>query len=201
MWRRELAAFTFEDDRLERARGVLLDWNHELHRDSPAAALYDAWRDALRDQQRPSPTPDAGAAALADLAASHEQALAAALDNLESSQGADWEAWRWGPRNSIAFEHPLWEGFDLPSVDRGGDRTTVNVARPGGGPSFREILDFAEWDRSVATSTPGQSGQPGSPNYGNLRQMWADGEYFPLLYTRDAVESNAAHRLILRPDR
>jgi penicillin amidase len=51
------------------------------------------------------------------------------------------------------------------------------------------------------TNPPGQSGQPGSPYYGNLLDGWANGEYFPLRYTRKAVDAAAAHRLRLIPAR
>ena len=91
------------------------------------------------------------------------------------------------------------DALGLGTVERPGDGTTVNVGRRTSGASFREILDFADWDRSVATSTPGQSGQPGSPHYDDLLPMWQRHEYFPLVYSRAAVEANAAHRLVLRP--
>ena len=67
------------------------------------------------------------------------------------------------------------------------------------GASYREILDVADWDRSVATSVPGQSGQPGSEFYGNLLPLWARGEYFPLSYSRPAVERDTRHLLWLKP--
>ena len=59
--------------------------------------------------------------------------------------------------------------------------------------------DLADWDRSVFTSTPGQSGQPGSPFYSNLLDGWANYEYAPLVYSREAVEAHAAHTLVLEP--
>jgi hypothetical protein len=31
--------------------------------------------------------------------------------------------------------------------------------------------------------------------------MWANGEYFPLLFTREAIEENTEHRLVLKPKR
>jgi len=46
---------------------------------------------------------------------------------------------------------------------------------------------------------PGQSGQPGSPYYSSLLKMWADNEYFPLAFSRTAVNAAAAHRLTLKP--
>jgi acyl-homoserine lactone acylase PvdQ len=77
--------------------------------------------------------------------------------------------------------------------------TMVGVASRWGGASFREIIDLADWDRSVATSTPGQSGQPGSPHYGDLLPLWAEGRYFPLVFSREAVEANTVNRLVLQP--
>jgi len=69
----------------------------------------------------------------------------------------------------------------------------------GTGATYRHIIDFADLDASVATNAPGQSGQPGSPFYGNLLMPWANQEYFPLLFTRAAVEAHGGHRLVLAP--
>jgi penicillin amidase len=66
-----------------------------------------------------------------------------------------------------------------------------------GGASYREILDTSDWDRSVAVNTPGQSGQPGSPHYSDLLPLWDEGRYFPLLYSREAVERETKDRLLL----
>jgi penicillin amidase len=71
--------------------------------------------------------------------------------------------------------------------------------RQAHGASFREVLDLSDWDNSTVTSVPGQSGQPGSPFYGNLLPLWEKGEYFPLVYSRKAVEQATAHVLWLRP--
>jgi penicillin amidase len=96
-----------------------------------------------------------------------------------------------------AFQHPFVEAFDLPAVERPGGAGTVAAD----GASYREILDVSNWDRSVATNTPGQSGQPGSPFYGNLLPLWAENKYFPLAFSTDAIEANTKHRLTLRAAR
>lgn len=36
---------------------------------------------------------------------------------------------------------------------------------------------------------PGQSGDPASPHYRDLAPLWLKGRYFPLLYTRAAVDA------------
>ena len=65
----------------------------------------------------------------------------------------------------------------------------------------RHVLDLADWDRGLATSAPGQSGQPGSPHYGDLLPLWAAGKYFPLAFSRKKVEDVMRHHLELRPAR
>ena len=59
--------------------------------------------------------------------------------------------------------------------------------------------DLADWDRGMATSSPGQSGQPGSPHYDDLLPLWAEGKYFPLAYSPKKVEDVVQHRLRLLP--
>jgi penicillin amidase len=113
---------------------------------------------------------------------------------MQTSQGQDWGQWRWGRMHTRAFPHPLLPAFDLPTVERPGGTGTVAAD----GASYREVLDVADWDRSVVTNVPGQSGQPGSPFYGNLLKLWADDTYFPLLYSRARVDRATAHKLILK---
>ena len=138
------------------------------------------------------------------------QALGAALKKAGERLGADPARWRWGSLHVTPFRHALSTDeargslLDLPSVERGGDGWTVNASAGSDfkavhGASFREILDVADWDRSVATSVPGQSGQPGSPHYGDLLPLWADGRYFPLLFSREQVEKQSTDKLVLEP--
>lgn len=138
------------------------------------------------------------------------KSLTDAVAEAKEKLGADPAKWRWGALHRATFRHPLSTDnerralFDLPPVELGGDGDTVHVTVGPGfdvahGASFREILDLADWDRSVATNGPGISGQPGSPHYGDLLTPWAEGKYFPLLYSREAVEKAAKERLVLVP--
>jgi penicillin amidase len=108
-----------------------------------------------------------------------------------------WAQRRWGQQHTRAFPHPLLRDFDLGPVERSGGAGTIEAD----GATYREILDVADWDRSQAINVPGQSGQPRSPYYDNLLEMWADNEYFPLAFSQKAVSAAAAHRLTLRPSR
>lgn len=149
---------------------------------------------------------DARAGRDAALVKSLEEAVKEARERL----GDDPSRWRWGKLHVASFTHALSTNaerralFDQPSVERGGDGNTVNNTsgpnfRQNHGASFREILDVSDWDRSVATSVPGQSGQPGSKHYSDLLPLWAEGKYFPLLYSKQKVEAMAKERLTLEP--
>ena len=69
------------------------------------------------------------------------------------------------------------------------------------GASFRMVLDVGNWDASRAVNTPGQSGNPDSPHYRDLAPVWTAGQYFPLLYSRAAVEKETLQRIRLEPGR
>jgi penicillin amidase len=133
------------------------------------------------------------------------KALGAAVEEVRRRLGPDPEAWRWGAMNVTPFHHPLATDparaavLDLRGVERGGDGDTVMASGGAFGASFREVLDTADWDRSTATSVPGQSGQPGSPHYGDLLPLWEEGTYFPLLFSRERIERAATGRLVLEP--
>ncbi len=67
---------------------------------------------------------------------------------------------------------------------RGGNGQTVSATESADeqlvGGSFKIIVDLADWDGSVGQNTPGQSGDPGSPQYRDLFESWSRGEYFPV---------------------
>ncbi len=119
---------------------------------------------------------------------------------------------RWGSIHKVTFRHPLGglsaahaRAFNLGPLERPGDEFTPNNTRHDDrfqqvhGATYRHLFDLADWDRGLATSAPGQSGQPGSPHYADLLPLWNRGEYFPLAFSRKKVESVTRHRLRLRP--
>jgi penicillin amidase len=175
---------------VERARALLAAWDAVYRKDSAEAALYETWRGSdlyfpARQDAREN----------RDLTPALEKGLRGAIDQLSKNQGADWKNWRWGRMHARAFQHPLVREFGLPPVERPGGAGTVAAD----GASYREILDVSNWDRSRVTNTPGQSAQPGSPFYANLLPLWAENQYFPLLFTRAAIERRTTHRLTLTP--
>jgi penicillin G amidase len=139
-------------------------------------------------------------------------ALNTATAKLKSLQGNDSAAWAWGRLHTVTFHHSLelLEGakplLDVGPLPRPGDNYTVNSGGYNAehfdqvsGPSYREILDVGNWDDSVVANVPGESGQPGSAHYSDLLTYWDQTRYFPMLYTKSAVEKEAKNRLTLEP--
>jgi len=174
---------------VERARALIAEWDGVLTRESPAAAIYVQWTRSAGARGRSS------AGSSEERRVLTEEGLAQTVATLTEDWGADWSEWRYGKGNQSPLVHMFVPDFDLPAVERPGGFGTVNAT----GANFRRIIDLSDLDRSVATNAPGQSAQPGSPFYGNLRDYLGNGEYFPLLFSREAVEGNVAHRLMLKP--
>jgi penicillin amidase len=143
-----------------------------------------------------------------------QETFEAAVFQTIRALGRDPEKWAWGKLHTVTFRHPLADlgppyakAFNLGPVGRPGDALTPNNTRYDDdfrqihGATYRHLLDLNDWDRALATSAPGQSGQPGSPHYGDLFPLWAAGEYFPLVFSRAKVEKATRHRLWLKPAR
>lgn len=68
-------------------------------------------------------------------------------------------------------------------------------------PSMRMILDLADLDGGLAVMPTGQSGNPFNKHYDDMIDLWLNGEYHPMLFSRKAVEAAAEDHLILQPER
>ena len=142
--------------------------------------------------------------------------LASAYTEMETLQGGDPKQWQWGKLHHNLAEHALAGAVDetmrkrlsVGPLSKGGSAYTPNQSayrvsdfRQTGGPSFRIVVDVGGWDNSWAVNMPGQSGDPDSKHYRDLADLWLRGEYFPLRYTRQAVEQITEQRIWLVPAR
>jgi penicillin amidase len=140
------------------------------------------------------------------------ESLSTAYANCRDLLGNDEGDWRWGDLHVSILRHPL--GLNDPGKDelvtigpvpRGGSGDTVCDTAydrsfvQTGGSTFRVVVDVGEWDQSLALNSPGQSGDPRSSHFADLFDSWSRGEYFPLLYSREAVEDAAEAVWVLEP--
>jgi penicillin amidase len=139
------------------------------------------------------------------------ETLAEAYGECCEHMGTDPSLWAWGRLHHGYFEHALTglrrdTAFDVGPLPMGGsDSTPMNAMYRFGdfrvilGASFRIVVDVGDWDRSVCINTPGQSGDPRAPHYGDLAERWSKGEYVPLLYGQNAVDAAIQTRVMLWP--
>jgi penicillin amidase len=171
----------------EKARAMVESWDRILTRETTAGAIFVRWDEAVDKRVR--------TATGAEQHALVEAGLVKAIERLTHDFGSDWSTWRYGRVAESKLPHMFVKPFDLPPVERPGAFGTVNA----NGANFRRIIDLSNLDNSVWTNAPGQSGQPGSPFYANMRENLGNGQYEPLLFTRGAVEKHVKYRLNLHP--
>jgi penicillin amidase len=146
-----------------------------------------------------------------------KEIVARAADEAVASLRArfgDASSWRWDVAHGVKFSHPLGGGgrlldwfFSRGPFPIAGDgmtvnKSTTNLRRPyatSDAPSYRQILDIGDWDRSLAVITTGQSGYPPSPHYFDQNPLWREGQYRAAPFTRDAVRAATVSQLTLVP--
>ena len=136
------------------------------------------------------------------------------INNLKNKFGENIENWTYGQDEykHIKVKHPLedivndsiYKILSFKSYPRGGNGYTPNSTSSNlsqsSGASFRVIIDTKDWDNSLATNSPGQSGNPTSPFYRNLYEDWANDKYFNLFYSKEKIKSNLHSREIYYPN-
>ena len=140
--------------------------------------------------------------------------LAAALDGLRDRFGTtDMTTWKYGGERfkhalirhpmSAAVNADLRRRLDVGPFPRGGYGGTVHNTGGGdnqtSGASFMIVADTANWDNSVGLNTPGQAGDPDSPHYRDLFEVWARDRYFPIFFSRAKIDSVTESTTVLRP--
>lgn len=226
-----------DDRRVERARQMLLDWDHVLDKNSATAAIYVAWERRLQQDIRDlfvpeeareyigsiamkkmidwlaAPPPQFGSNPTAGRDAFLLRGLAEAVQDLTQRLGANMDSWRYGQEGykHALIRHPLGDAvsgelrrrLEVGPAPRGGDSYTLNNTGSGdnqtSGPSFRIIVEAGDWDAAVGANNPGQSGDPDSPHYRDLFELWKTEKYFPVYYSRDKIEAAAEEVLRLTP--
>ncbi len=144
-----------------------------------------------------------------------EVALTNARDELTRTVSLDPSRWHWGSVHTLLLRNPTLGAdsspvrflfnrgpFGVPGGPSIVDATSWN-ARHGyqatAVPSMRMVVSLADLDNSVWVNLTGASGHAYDRHYDDQTALWLDGRYLPWVFTRSAVERNAAAILTLRP--
>ena len=142
-----------------------------------------------------------------------KEAFVEAIYLLQERLGDNLADWKYGQEKfkHIRLKHPMSaavndvirDKLEVGPYPRGGNGTTVGSTgsndNQSSGASFRVIIDTGDFDKSLFTNSPGQSGDPDSAFYDNLFETWAQDKFFPLFYSREKVESVASQIIKLSP--
>lgn len=217
------------NDRTEQALSYLRRWNYKLEPTSIAATIYVAWEEQLKQAVYLEKVPAIAQPYLKTLStkrvidallvptAARDSLLLTAMDRavaaITSRLGADMDDWTYGQRKNkhITITHPLsslvdktmQQKINLGPVARGGYGETVNATANSlnqtHGASFRILVDTEDWDKTLGINNPGQSGNPDSPHYGDLFQLWAENSYFPAYFSKGKIRTVAEETTVLQP--
>jgi penicillin G amidase len=141
------------------------------------------------------------------------RSLTEAVAELAKKLGPETTAWKWGQEkyHHALIRHPLADiapadvraRLNVGPFPRGGDSYTVsatgNADNQTSGGSLKIIADTENWDNSLGLNNPGQAGDPASPHYRDLFEIWSRGRYFPIFYTRAKIESVTEERTAMTP--
>ena len=138
------------------------------------------------------------------------------VTELEKTLGKDPSKWKWGELHTANFHNgSLGESgvgliedlFNRNGFLVGGGASIVNAtawdATEGyqvtSLPSMRAIYDLSNFSNSLTVHTTGQSGHAYHTHYIDMATMWANIQYYPMLWDQEAVTSQAEGHLVLSP--
>ena len=200
---------------------IYVSWERELRAAVHRTVVPPAARDYIRSVNTKriidwltAPDGRFGNDPLAGRDALLRETLTAALDGLDDRFGsAEMTTWKYGGERfkhalirhpmSAAVNADLRRRLDVGPFPRGGYGGTVHNTGGGdnqiSGASFMIIADTADWDNSVGLNAPGQAGDPDSPHYRDLFEVWARDRYFPIFFSRAKIDSVTESTTVLRP--
>ena len=143
---------------------------------------------------------------------SFEQGVA----EVEEIFGRDPAKWNWGEMHASTFRNatlgesgvaPIESLFNRGPFPTSGGDSIVNATgwsvRDGYEtnwlPSMRMIVDLGNLNNSVTVHTTGQSGHAYHEHYIDMAPLWANIEYYSMLWEETAITTEAEGHLILQP--
>ena len=137
-----------------------------------------------------------------------------AIANLHKKLGDDVVHWQYGQAayHHVQIKHPLSNAvndsiraiLETGILPRGGNASTPGVTsnndNQSHGATFKMVADVSDWDKTLFINSPGQSGNPASPFYKNLFELWANDQHFTVYFSKEKVIQSAKEKIVLKPD-
>jgi penicillin amidase len=155
-----------------------------------------------------------------DVIETHEDIIAKSFEQgvaeLEDIFGKDTSRWNWGDMHAATFRNgtlgesgvgPIEALFNRGPFPTGGGEAIVNATgwsvkdgyETNWLPSFRMIVDLGDLNNSITVHTTGQSGHAYNEHYDDMAPMWANVEYYSMLWSEQSIMENAEGHLVLSP--
>ena len=128
-----------------------------------------------------------------------EKSLRQAYKYLEEKFGGP-EKWDWAKIHKMRIDHVLGVIPVLKFLNRGpypmkNHSETVNATYV----SYRQIIDLSNFENSIWTITSGESGHFLSKHYDDQIQLWLNGKYYKMLFTKNEIIKERKAKLVLTP--
>ncbi|MBA2679320.1 MAG: penicillin acylase family protein [Ktedonobacteraceae bacterium] len=141
------------------------------------------------------------------------RAFDATIDELSVKLGNNVLHWQYSAIHKLTYNHPLGMIKPLDAIFNrgpfpfGGDSDTVSMGNTSPQnptkvivvPSYRQIVDLGELANSRSIHAPGQSGHPADKHYDDFIKLWQENKHHTMLFTREAIESEAEATLFMHP--
>ena len=142
-----------------------------------------------------------------------KQGFKNAIEWIKQHYGNNTKKWTWGNLHAIVFPHsfaakpPMDKVFNIGPIPIGGDTDTpfqtfiMDEHKYGGeldSVSYRQIIDFSDFDKSTIIMPLGNSENMASPYYKNQLNKWLNGENIPMSFSREKVDEYRKHTLWLK---
>lgn len=112
-------------------------------------------------------------------------------DSLEKKFGSIGKDWHWGNVKGTNVPHlAKIPGFGSKKLLIGGSKSTVNAISETNGPSWRMVVELGKNVKGHGIYPGGQSGNPGSPFYDNMIDIWAQGKLNELFFMQSAQDKS-----------
>ena len=203
---------------------LLLDWDCHCRVNQLAPSIFKAWQEQLDSRlwkslhQKIAPafqptffrtveilrdhpdSPYLDLGSYTTLQALIQDSFQSALQQLEAWQSEHNRPYRWGDYREVFIDHLAKIGpLGIKNVQVDGTAEAVNANEGGRGASMRIIVSLDKQPRGWFVYPGGQSGNPGSPYYANMIDMWQKSQYIPISLDLNGQKPDSYFTLMLQP--